>query len=430
MRYRRRLRSRIILSFLLLGLFLTAAFAASVWYMRQRLETQLIDEWLQREAVNFVEFKRENPEPSARYELAGQQINLLIARPDSPSIPMEWRSLGTGVYALRDPGIPGRDANYKLAVERQDDMVAFIRYGYGRQVLDQQQLIITLSASVVLFTLLAGLVGLSSSRRVMRPVSDLARRVRDYRGSDEPAKLAPQFADDEVGELANALDDYAQRLTERVVRDREFNADVSHELRTPLAVIRGATELMLGAADLTEKSRQRLLRIERAVQQCTDLTTALLMLSRNERGTGHTDLRKLAEQLVDMSRTQLGGKPVEVRVAGEDEAFVEVPEAVLSVALGNLIGNAVKYTAEGEIVVRIGLREVWVEDTGPGITAEDAEKLFERGYRGTGAMGTKGAGIGLSIVSRLCELYDWHVKLAPRGERGAIATLTFGRPLR
>ena len=430
MRYRRRLRSRIILSFLLLGLFLTAAFAASVWYMRQRLETQLIDEWLQREAVNFVEFKREHPEPSARYELAGQQINLLIARPDSPNIPMEWRELGTGVYALRDPGIPGRDANYKLAVERQDDMVAFIRYGYGRQVLDQQQLIITLSASVVLFTLLAGLVGLSSSRRVMRPVSDLARRVRDYRGSDEPAKLAPQFADDEVGELANALDDYAQRLTERVVRDREFNADVSHELRTPLAVIRGATELMLGAADLTEKSRQRLLRIERAVQQCTDLTTALLMLSRNERGTGHTDLRKLAEQLVDMSRTQLGGKPVEVRVAGEDEAFVEVPEAVLSVALGNLIGNAVKYTAEGEIVVRIGLREVWVEDTGPGITAEDAEKLFERGYRGTGAMGTKGAGIGLSIVSRLCELYDWHVKLAPRGERGAIATLTFGRPLR
>lgn len=430
MRYRRRLRSRIILSFLLLGLFLTAAFAASVWYMRQRLETQLIDEWLQREAVNFVEFKRDNPEPSARYELAGQQINLLIARPDSPNIPMEWRELRTGVYALRDPGIPGRDANYKLAVERQDDMVAFIRYGYGRQVLDQQQLIITLSASVVLFTLLAGLVGLSSSRRVMRPVSDLARRVRDYRGSDEPAKLAPQFADDEVGELANALDDYAQRLTERVVRDREFNADVSHELRTPLAVIRGATELMLGAADLTEKSRQRLLRIERAVQQCTDLTTALLMLSRNERGTGHTDLRKLAEQLVEMSRTQLGGKPVDVRVAGEDEAFVEVPEAVLSVALGNLIGNAVKYTAEGEIVVRIGLREVWVEDTGPGITAEDAEKLFERGYRGTGAMGTKGAGIGLSIVSRLCELYDWHVKLAPRGERGAVATLTFGRPLR
>ena len=60
-----------------------------------------------------------------------------------------------------------------------------------------------------------------------------------------PRTLAPHFPDDEVGQLAEALDDYAARLTEVVQRDREFNADVSHELRTPLAVIRGAAELLL-----------------------------------------------------------------------------------------------------------------------------------------------------------------------------------------
>ena len=104
------------------------------------------------------------------------------------------------------------------------------------------------------------------------------------------------------------------------------------------------------------------------------------------------------------------------------------PEAVLSVALGNLIGNACKYTTEGEVRVRIEPHRVVIEDTGPGISAEDAERLFERGYRGSAAGATKGGGIGLAIVRRLCDLYRWQVKLVPRDPRGATAVLDFRPP--
>ena len=93
-----------------------------------------------------------------------------------------------------------------------------------------------------------------------------------------------------MGELAKALDDYAERLTEVVQRDREFNADVSHELRTPLAVIRGAVELLLTRPELDERTRTRLARIQRAEQQCTDLISALLLLSRNERAVGQCNV--------------------------------------------------------------------------------------------------------------------------------------------
>ena len=89
------------------------------------------------------------------------------------------------------------------------------------------------------------------------------------------------------------------------------------------------------------------------------------------------------------------------------------------------IGNAFKYTQHGEVVVTVGHGRVSVEDTGPGIAPEDAEKLFERGVRGTSA--GKGAGLGLAIVRRLCELYGWRVSLAPRPQGGAVATLEFGR---
>ena len=103
----------------------------------------------------------------------------------------------------------------------------------------------------------------------------------------------------------------------------------------------------------------------------------------------------------------------------------DAPDAAVTVALSNLIGNAVKYTQQGEVVVRLGDNAVDVIDSGPGLSAEDAARLFERGYRGSHAEHTQGGGIGLSIVRRLCALYGWRVRVVPGQERGVIATLHF-----
>ncbi len=426
-RYRRRLRSRIILSYLLLGFGLTLALAFATNWARARVENQLVEDLMNRNLdeswARFVQSGGREPvvpvqQLKAFFYTPDKYDELRVHRP-------EWYALGDGIHSITAVEEDGSKSYYKLGVRKTPQAWFFLAYDMSQSTRGEKQFNNALIGVVVVFTGLSLLVGWWAASRVMSPVSDLAQRLRRSGASSDPEELAPHFPNDEVGELAKALDDYAARLTEVVQRDREFNADVSHELRTPLAVIRGAVELLLVKSELDDRTRTRLLRIRRAEQQCTDLIGALLLLSRNERGQGACDVAKVAQQQIDSHRAQLGGKPIELRLEGASGVLLDAPDSALAVALGNLIGNAVKYTLSGEVVVRVHQDAVEVIDSGPGLSAEDAANLFTRGYRGSHAGHSQGGGIGLSIVRRLCALYGWEVQVRPGEVQGVVATLRF-----
>lgn len=427
---RRRLRSRIIWSFFLLGLGLTLLFAFATEFVRTNVQNQLVSDTLNKNIAAAAKMFEETGNPNIAPEVEVDQMKAFVypagtwdsVRANRP----EWAVLADGIHPMIGMDENDNPSPYMLAVRKTERAWFFLAYNSAQAVRGEARIKRGLYFAVVIFGVLSLVLGWWSASKVMSPVTDLAQRLRRSGSSSDPEELAPYFADDEVGELAKALDDYSERLTDVVQRDREFNADVSHELRTPLAVIRSAAELLLSQDNLDEKTRQRLLRIQRAQQNGTDLTNALLQLSRNERVHGATDVARVAEQLLDAHRSQLRGKPLELRVEGEPGLVIDAPEAAVSVALGNLVGNAVKYTASGEVVVRLADNAVDVIDSGPGLSAEEAARLFERGYRGAHAEHTHGGGIGLSIVRRLCDLYGWNVRVVPGVERGVIATLSFG----
>lgn len=428
-RGRHRLRTRIIVSFMLLGFGLTALFAVAMLNLRNRLENQLIENTLKREVANLVQHVETRPDEPPYYLVFDART---FSDDNAYKINPLYRDLKPGVHEIREPDVNGVIQVYKVAVrtglsKEGKRFTSLVRYNVTDAAATSDVLTQSLFWAVLAFTLLALILGWWSASRVMAPVSELAHRLRRSGMGSDMEGLAPYFAEDEVGELAKALDDYAGRLTEVVQRDREFNADVSHELRTPLAVIRGAVELLLSRPELDERTRSRLQRIERAELQCTDLISALLLLSRNERAQGHCDVAKLAQQLLENHRAQLGGKMLQLRLEGGPTLMVDAPESAVSVALGNLIGNAVKYTREGDVVVRLHDDAVEVQDSGPGLSAEDAARLFERGYRGTHAGHSQGGGIGLSIVRRICALYGWDVRVRPGDTQGVVAMLRFGK---
>ncbi|MHB8569077.1 MAG: sensor histidine kinase, partial [Metallibacterium sp.] len=279
---RRRLRSRIFISFAVFGLALTLLFAGSAMYLRQRLENQLLGNALERNLNSYAQSFYVDP-----YTARGQPLEkvkgIVFSKRKFSTVPFAWRDLDNGVHTLTQRLPDGRVEEYKIAVRKDPDYWFFLTYESSSLLRSQQQLTYALILVVLVFAILSILIGAWLSSRVMRPVSELAGRLRASRRAGTLQKLAPHFADDEVGELARALDEYAERLTGMVRRDHEFNADVSHELRTPLAVIASTTELMLAAPEMSEKLRERLKRIERASRQAAEIIDALLLLSRAER---------------------------------------------------------------------------------------------------------------------------------------------------
>ncbi len=421
MKFRRRLRSRLILSFLLFGTLLSVLFAVAAMLLQSWLEDALIARTLADEVDQYISDLREDP---TLVEPFYTRIQGYVTRPERAEIvPTPFRDLPSGVH-----DVSTGEGYFKAAVAKEEDFWVFLTYDVSENRELSRRLLVGLVATVIFFSLLSLALGIWSAGRVMAPVTLLARRLEAL---DETAhgSLKKHFPDDEVGQLAAALDDYAARLHDLVERDKAFNADVSHELRTPLAVISGATELMLTQPDLSERNRDRLLRIARAARQSTDITTALLHLVRSDNADNvdmpAQQVGEIAEQVVDNYRPLIGERDLELVYEQVDSVSVIASEAVIAVPLGNLVGNAIRYTNEGEVRVRVERGRVRILDTGPGIPEEELPQVFDRHFRGRQAGGGKGSGLGLSIVKRLCDLYGWRIEFSNREQGGLEVTLHF-----
>ena len=137
------------------------------------------------------------------------RIQGYITRPGDPNqtVSAEVRDLPSGVHDVKIAG-----GVFKAAMRKEDDLWAFLIYDVSDNQRIKKQLIVALIGVVLVFSILSFMLGAWSSRRVMKPVTDLAARLDTLSEESKPEALSQHFADDEVGQLANALDSYAERL--------------------------------------------------------------------------------------------------------------------------------------------------------------------------------------------------------------------------
>jgi PAS domain S-box-containing protein len=240
---------------------------------------------------------------------------------------------------------------------------------------------------------------------------------------------------------------FQRRLKELDRMKSDFVSNVSHELRTPLTAIKGSVDNMLDGitGSLNEKQSRYLTRIKSNADRLGRLITDLLDLSKIE--AGKIDLRPayltvnlLAKEVVEVLRTVAGEKLINLEVVGsEDNVQVWGDRDKVVQILMNLVGNALKFTPlHGAISVAIEkLDAEWVKlsvaDTGPGIPAQEAAKIFDKFYQveQSNKQKARGTGLGLAISKALVDMHGGKIWIESGVDRGSVFSFTLParRPL-
>jgi signal transduction histidine kinase len=298
----------------------------------------------------------------------------------------------------------------------------------------------------IVLVLVAGL-GVAIVRASLRSLVNIEHTAEAIAAGDLSRRVPEVDPRTEVGGLGNALNGMlsqiemafrAQSESEATAREseermRRFVADASHELRTPLSVIRGFAEYYRQRDDVERAELDRLIsRVEDEAVRMGVLVDDLLLLARLDQqrplARRPADLLALAADAVQDARVLDPGREITLSVRGGSAFIVTGDDVRLRQIIGNLVNNALQHTPAGtpvEVVMGSGrLRDapaavLEVVDSGPGMSPEAAERVFERFYRADPARSRGGTGLGLSIVAGLVAAHGGTVEVETTPGAGA-----------
>jgi heavy metal sensor kinase len=301
-----------------------------------------------------------------------------------------------------------------------------------------RELLIVMLLGLPLAAAIAGLGGYTLARGALAPVNFMAERARTITAERLKERLPVDNPDDELGRLATVFNQTLTRLESSFDQMRRFTADASHELRTPLTAMRSVGEIGLRAKREPAAYREIIGSMLEEVDRLSLLVDRLLTLSRADTGESmlamdRVDLGELAEEVTAQLDVLAEEKQQSVTVQVDGPSRCIGDRMVLRQALLNLVDNAIKYSpAGGKIMVRVsrsaeGAAMLDVSDTGPGIPAEQQQRVFDRFYRVDRSRSREnggGTGLGLSIARWAVEVNGGQLTLENRDEPGATFRIT------
>jgi len=282
--------------------------------------------------------------------------------------------------------------------------------GSNRQIMDW--------LAVVVITVAGVAAGYLVIARALRPLQQVTATARRLSGETLDQRIRYTGIDDEVAELAETFDAMLDRLADSFEAQKRFVANASHELRTPLAVMRTEIDVTMSdpEVDLAEFRRMGVV-VRDASERMNALIESLLVLARSEAQAGRRLVRKEETELSRGVKPALSAVEREAGRLGLDietdlqPAPVVGDPGLLDRLAGNLIENAVRYNhGQGKLWVRTSSDETHarlvVGNTGFEVDPSDVPRLFEAFRRGVrDRTGSRGAGLGLSIVRAVCEAH-------------------------
>lgn len=288
------------------------------------------------------------------------------------------------------------------------------------------QLMVSLIIPTFIFLPVILLIIWIGVRKVLKPVIKISADV-DKRGSNDLSPIQKESMPKEIAPLITALNHLFKRLEESFTREREFTDHAAHELRTPLAAMKTQTQVLMKKARDMPECADGLENLQSSINRATHLVEQLLSLARlqhEDMPQEKIDLSSVLENCLTEVSSRAGQKNIRLDNKISKNCFVKAHANSVSILLGNLLDNAVKYTQNGGIIT-ISLSQdglLQIADTGPGLSNEDKGRVFDRFVRAD-KTGQSGSGLGLSIAQWIANTHNITINLMDNEPNGLMVLI-------
>jgi len=356
--------------------------------------------------------------------------------PTTSEIQQAVASRGISTYVGKDPATGERImAVSSPMIYSNGEVIGVLRYVTSTKLMDRQ------IVAVALFSL-AGLlvvtfvVLLSSSyyiRSILNPVAEITEKAKRITSGTYGIQIQTKY-DDEIGELADTINEMSVKINQNEKMQAEFISSLSHELRTPLTAITGWSETLIDNETLDKETRRGMRIILREAKRLTEMVIDLLDFTRiqDDRMTlnvEQTDIRAEFEDTVYMYGSRLSQDGIELDYLDNDEDIPEItcdPKRLRQVFL-NILDNAAKHGGEGKRIEASMHYEgksvvVRIRDFGPGIPEDELPLVKKKFYKGSSK--ARGTGIGLAVCDEIVERHGGELLLSNAPGGGTLVTVS------
>jgi signal transduction histidine kinase len=319
-------------------------------------------------------------------------------------------------------------------VYKNGEVIGVLRFVTSTRLIDRQIIIVAGWAMLALATI-AMVVLISSNyyiKSILVPVEEIIEKAKRIAGGTYGIQINSRY-DDEIGELADTINDLSMQLNQNEKMQREFISSLSHELRTPLTSITGWSETLLSDEDLDPDTRRGMSIIYKEGKRLTEMVVELLDFNRMQDGRATlniepADIRGEFEDTVYMYSSRLTQENIHLHYYDNDEDIPEIPcdlKRLRQVFL-NILDNAAKHGGEGgKIDASIHLEDpdvvIRIRDYGPGIPEDEIPLVKRKFYKGSSK--ARGTGIGLAVCDEIVQLHGGELTLENAEGGGTLVTI-------
>lgn len=319
--------------------------------------------------------------------------------------------------------------------DNQGDFVVFVQANDGDFKTQNRELMIIMVVVLVAGLLVIYLLSLFLSKIAYKPIDTIIQQVNEIEASSLDQTIVNFNTNDEIQSLVESYNNLLRRLAGTFKTQKNFINYISHEFKTPLASIAGHLEVFAQKERSPQEYQETTAKVLKNVYEIEEILNTLLIVSglkseMVQKGSFRVDelLWTINDKIASVNEFGAARLRIELEIANDSDLNVKGNESEISIALYNIIENAIKYSDKPVVIMLLLVEDqlqIRVKDYGRGIKQNDLQHIRDTFYRGNNVGRVQGSGIGLSLASILFTKNNMNFEIASIEGEGTEVTITF-----